>query len=356
MLFAELARRGTDFLGVQYPIISGGMTWISDFPLVQAVSECGAFPVLAGGNMPPEIFESEVDRCVTGLTRPFAVNLITIAPNYRAQYEILQRKQVPVVVFAGSFPRKADIQGMKAAGKKTMSFASEGSIAEQQIRFGIDALILEGSEAGGHIGHVSLIVLLQQVLFAFDQVPIFVGGGLATGRIIAHLLTMGAAGVQLGTRFVLSEECTAHPRFKAAFLKAHARQAISTPQYDSKLPVVAVRAIKNAGTDEFGRLQLQLLKALEAGTLTREQAQFEVENFWVGALRKAVVDGDVDGGSLMAGQSVGLVRDIKPMAAIIRDLVDEAESELQRTATRLCVAAAIPPDVTRESPGASARK
>lgn len=329
-LFEQFARRGREFLGVDYPIISGGMTWISNYELCRAVSAHGAFPVLAGGNMPPEIFEQEVDRCIAGLGKPFAVNLITIAPNFRAQYDILLSKRVPFVVFAGGFPRKHDIQQMKAAGKRTMSFASEGSIAEQQIGFGIDALILEGSEAGGHIGHVSSMVLLQQVLFEYRQVPVFVAGGIASGKMIAHLLLMGASGVQLGTRFVMSEECTAHPAFKEAFRKARARQAISTPQYDSRLPVVAVRAIKNKGTDTFGQLQLALLKRLEAGEITREQAQFEVESFWVGALRRAVVDGDVDSGSLMAGQSVGLVHCVQPMAAILRELVEEAESELAR--------------------------
>lgn len=336
MLFEKLAKRGADFLGVKYPIISGGMTWISNYELVKAVSDNGGFPVLAGGNMPPDILETEVDRCIAGIDRPFAVNLITISPNYRAQYEILRSKSVPVIVFAGGFPRKSDIQGMKSAGKKTMSFASEESIAAQQIRFGIDSLILEGSEAGGHIGHVSLMVLLQQVLFEFREIPVFAAGGIATGKMIAHLLTMGAAGCQLGTRFVMSEECTAHDNFKQAFSKAHARQAISTPQYDSKLPVVAVRAIKNKGTEEFGRLQLRLLKELEAGTITREKAQFDVESFWVGSLRNAVVDGDVEDGSLMAGQSVGLVSEVQPMCEIFRCLVDDAEAELIRMQGLLC--------------------
>ncbi|MDG5816884.1 nitronate monooxygenase family protein [Chitinispirillales bacterium ANBcel5] len=336
MIYDKLAQRGRDFLGVKYPIIAGAMTWISDFNLAKAVSENGAFAVLAAGNMPPELFEQEVDRCVAGLKKPFAVNLITIAPNYRAHYEILQSKNVPFVVFAGSFPRKADIQGMKAAGKRTMSFASEESIARQQIQFGVDALVLEGSEAGGHIGHVSLMILLQQVLFEFKEVPIFVGGGIATGRMMAHMLTMGAAGCQFGTRFVMTEECTAHDKFKEVFKRAKARYAISTPQYDSKLPVVAVRSIKNAGTDDFGKLQLQLLKRLEKGEITRETAQYEVENFWMGALRRAVVDGDVEGGSLMAGQSVGLMKDILPMRKVIENLVSEAEIELQNMKTMLC--------------------
>jgi enoyl-[acyl-carrier protein] reductase II len=330
MLFEALARRGAEFLGVKYPIIAGAMTWVSDYTLMRAVSENGAFPALAGGNMPPDLFEREVDRCAAGLAGPFAVNLITIAPNYRAQLEIARSKNVPFVIFAGSFPRKSDITAVKSSGKRALSFASERSIAEQQIGFGIDGLILEGSEAGGHIGHVSLVILLQQVLFQFGGLPIFTGGGIATGRLVAHMLLMGAAGCQLGTRFVMTEECTAHPKFKEAFRRARSRQAVATPQYDSRLPVVAVRALKNKAHEEFGRLQLSLIRRLETGDISREKAQFEVESFWVGALRRAVVDGDVESGSLMAGQSVGLIDDILPIRQVIENLVGEAESELDR--------------------------
>ena len=326
----KLFKQGKDFLGVKYPIISGGMTWISDFSLVKAVSEAGGFPVFAGGNMPLDIFEEQVDKCIDEIKTPFAVNLITIAPNYRAHYEILQKKKIPFIVFAGSFPTKKDIEGMKEKNIKTMSFASTNNIAEQQIRYGIDSLILEGSEAGGHIGYVSLVILLQQVLFHFNEVPVFVAGGIASGKMMAHLLLMGAAGVQLGTRFVMSEECTAHPNFKQAFLRAQARQAIATPQYDSRLPVVAVRSIKNKGLDQFGKLQLDLIKKLEEKAITTEAAQYNVENFWVGALRKAVMAGDVESGSLMAGQSVGLMKDIKPIKQIILDLYDEANQELKK--------------------------
>jgi len=330
MYFDKLTKTGAGFLGVKYPIICGAMTWVSDYNLVKAVSKTGAFPVLAGGNLPPDLFEREVDRCLAGLDTPFAVNLITIAPNFRTQYEILQNKNVPFVVLAGGLPRRQDIAGLRSRGKRTLSFAPEESIARQQVEYGIDALILEGSEAGGHIGHVSLIVLLQQVLFQIKDVPLFVGGGIADGRMIAHLLLMGAAGVQLGTRFVLTEECQTHPNFKAALLKAKARQAIATPQYDSKLPVVAVRAVKNKGTEEFGKLQMRLLQEISDGKTTREKAQYEVESFWVGALRRAVVDGDIESGSLMAGQSVGLITSILPMQKMVNDLVNTAEDELKK--------------------------
>ncbi len=325
----KIWKKGKDFLGVKYPIICGGMTWVSDFDLVKSVSDNGAFPVLAAGNMPPELFEAEVDKCIKELKHPFGVNLVTIAPNYKVLYEIIKKKDVEIVIFAGSFPKKKDIQDMKATGKKIMSFASTGSIARQQLKFGVDALILEGSEAGGHIGHVSLTILLQQVLFEFKDIPIFTAGGIATGKMMAHLLLMGAAGCQLGTKFVLTEECTAHPKFKEFLRKSKARQAVATPEYDSKLPVVAVRALKNKGMEKFGQLQLNLLKELEAGKITREQAQFEVEKFWMGTLREAVVDGNVETGSLMAGQSVGLCNKIIPMKQLLDELITEAEEELQ---------------------------
>ena len=161
-------------------------------------------------------------------------------------------------------------------------------------------------------------------------------GGIGTGKMMAHLLTMGAAGVQLGTRFVMTEESTVHPAFKEAFRHANARDAISTPQYDQKLPVVAVRALRNRGTDLFGQLQLRLLRELEAGTIHRAEAQEEVEKFWIGALRRAAVEGDVDNGSLMAGQSVGLVDKVMTVRELIDELLEGAEDELVELKAKLC--------------------
>jgi len=332
MWLEKIMRPGSDFLGVRYPIVSGGMTWLSDSSLVKAVHDQGGFGVLAGGNMPPDALEKEIETCQNELSGPFAVNLITIAPNFRSQMAVVCRKKPPFVIFAGNFPHKRDVQEVKEAGCKAIAFASTMSIAEQQIRYGVDALILEGSEAGGHIGQVSLVILLQQVLFESPSVPVFVAGGVATGRMVAHLLMMGASGVQMGTRFVMSEECRAHPRFKAAFVKARAREAVATPTYDRRLPVVAVRAIRNAGLDEFNQLQLDLLSKLNAGEIRREEAQIRVEEFWVGGLRKAVQEGDVERGSLMAGQSVGLVDKVQPMAEIFSEILHDAEAELSRVA------------------------
>lgn len=318
-----------EFLGVKYPIISGAMTWISNSKLVRAVSDSGGLGVLAGGNMPVEYLEAEIQRLHDWGVQ-YALNLITIAPNYLAHLDLAIRMKVPILFFAGSFPRKNEVEQARASGAKTICFASTDSIAERMIQYGADALVLEGSEAGGHIGHVSTVVLLQEVLFNYPDIPIFVAGGIATGRMMAHLFLMGAAGVQLGTIFAMAEESPAHANFKERFKKARSREAFATPQYSSSLPVVAVRALKNKGSDEFGKLQLELLQKLQNKQISRVEAQFKVEEYWVGALRKAVVEGDVDYGSLMAGQSVGLVNDIKPTAQIITDLLADAESELQK--------------------------
>jgi enoyl-[acyl-carrier protein] reductase II len=204
------------------------------------------------------------------------------------------------------------------------------------LDYGADGLILEGSEAGGHIGHVSTAVLLQDVLFEYaDKVPVFVAGGIAHGSMVGHLGLMGAAGAQMGTRFVVAEECRAHPRFKETFIKARSREAIATPQYSSKLPVVAVRALNNPAMDEFGKLQLDLLQRLEEGQINRQDAQYEVEHYWVGSLREGAVDGNVENGSLMAGQSVGLVRRVQPLREILQELVRDADQAVAGALARI---------------------
>lgn len=331
----KLWHKGKEFLNVPYPIMCGAMTWVSEHNLVSIVSENGAFGVLAAGNMPPETIAEEIKLTRQKTAKPFAVNLITIAPNYHKHLDLVCDMKVPYAIFAGSFPHSHEIKRVKSCGIKTVCFASADSIAQRMIEFGADALILEGSEAGGHIGPVSSMVLLQQVLFKIKNIPIFVAGGIATGKMIAHLLLMGASGCQLGTRFVMSDECKAHPDFKEMFRKSKARDAVATPQFDSALPVVPVRAIKNEGTARFEKLQFELLQKIQTGAITKKDAQFEVEKFWVGALRKAVIEGDVKNGSVMAGQSVGLVDEIKSIKDIITELVTDAETELDYLIKRL---------------------
>jgi enoyl-[acyl-carrier protein] reductase II len=322
--------RGREFLGVKYPFICGAMTWVSDPRLVATVCNAGGFASLAGGNAPPEALQEQIEETRRLTDKPFGVNLITVAPAYQDQLQLVQRMRLLFVFFAGSFPRENEIKLAQESGAKVLCFASTLSIARRMLGYGADALILEGMEAGGHVGHVSLTVLLQQLLFEISEVPVFVAGGIATGRMCAHLFLMVAAGVQLGTRFAVAEESCAHPDFKRKLLQAKAREAVSTPQFDSRLPVVAVRALRNKGHDDFARLQLKLVQQLDEGSIDRSDAQMHVEEFWMGALRRAVLEGDISYGSLMAGQSVGLVDKIMPVKEILEELLRDTEAELRR--------------------------
>ena len=328
--------RGREFLNCRYPIICGAMTWVSEPGLVAAVCNAGGFACLAGGNTPPEILKQQIEETRKLTDKSFGVNLITVAPAYHQHLEMLPELNLEYVIFAGSFPRDNEVKIAKDSGAKVMCFASTLSIAKRMMRFGADAIILEGSEAGGHIGHVSAMVLLQQILMEErNDIPIFVAGGIANGKMLAHVMMMGATGVQLGTRFVMTDECHVHDNFKDAFRRANARDAMSTPQYDSKLPVVAVRALRNKGQDEFGKLQLELLKKLNAGEIHREEAQIKVEEFWMGALRRAAIDGDVNFGSLMAGQSVGLVDKVMPVKDLLDELIADASAEIEYVANKI---------------------
>jgi enoyl-[acyl-carrier protein] reductase II len=201
-------------------------------------------------------------------------------------------------------------------------------LARRLVRSGVDALVIEGSEAGGHIGPVSLTVLAQEILPHLRDVPVFVAGGIGRGEAILSFLEMGAAGAQLGTRFAAATESIAHAAFKQAFVRAHARDALPSVQLDPRLPVIPVRGLTNAGTKRFAAHQAETIRRMEAGELTREAAQLSVEHFWAGALRRAVIDGDVEHGSVMAGQSVGMVTAVQPTADIIAELVGQAISAL----------------------------
>jgi enoyl-[acyl-carrier protein] reductase II len=330
MLLDKFIKPGQDFLGCKFPIMCGAMTWVSDSKLIGALGNAGGFGLLAGGNTPVNILEKEIIVTREYTEAPFGVNLITIAPVYKDQLQLVCDMHCELVMFAGSIPKDSEIQQVKDTGAKVICFAPTPPLAHRLIKMGADALMIEGAEAGGHIGPVSLSVLLQNILFEIDSVPVFVAGGIATGRMMAHLLLMGAAGIQMGTRFVLSEECKAHHKFKEVFIKANARDAVATPQFDSRLPVIPVRALKNKGSIEFSKLQIELMDKLEKKLIDQQEAQYEVENFWVGALRDAAINGNIERGSLMAGQSVGLVDKIKPIQGIIDEMVNDAEYELKR--------------------------
>jgi enoyl-[acyl-carrier protein] reductase II len=211
-----------------------------------------------------------------------------------------------------------------------VGFAPALVLGKRLVKLGADALVIEGSEAGGHIGPVSLTVLAQEVLPHIRDVPVFVAGGLGRGDAILGLLEMGASGAQLGTRFAASTESVAHERFKQAFVRASARDALPSVQLDDRFPVIPVRGLVNDGTKRFLVHQAETLRRFQAGELTKEAAQLDIEHFWAGSLRRAVVDGDIEGGSVMAGQSVGMVTRIQPIREILDELVEQAVRTLMQ--------------------------
>jgi len=252
-------------------------------------------------------------------------------PQIMELIDVCAKYGVSHVVIAGGLPPKGSIEAIKAFGAKVICFAPALTLAKKFTRSGVDALVIEGSEAGGHIGPVSTSVLAQEILPELgEQLPIFVAGGIARGGAVASYLEMGAAGVQLGTRFVCAHESIAHPNFKAAFLRANARDSVASVQIDPRLPVIPVRALKNKGTEEFTKKQVEVAAMLDRGEIDMDTAQLEIEKYWAGALRRAVIDGDVEYGSVMAGQSVGMVHVERPVVDIIAKLVDEANTALAR--------------------------
>ena len=304
------------------------MSWVSERHLVSAISTAGGFGVIACGSMGPEQLAAEIAATQAMTGAPFGVNLITMHPALEALIAVCLRAGVSHIVLAGGIPPGAAVRAIKDGGARLIAFAPALVLAKRLVRSGVDALIIEGSEAGGHIGPVSLTVLAQEILPHVREVPVFVAGGLGRGEAILAYLEMGAAGAQLGTRFAAATESIAHPRFKQAFIRAHARDALPSVQLDPRFPVIPVRGLVNAGTERFLAHQAETIRRFLDGGVAREAAQLEIEHFWAGALRRAVVDGDVENGSVMAGQSVGMVTQEQPTAAIIAELVEQAVAAL----------------------------
>ena len=327
-----LMARGTALLGSEVAIICGAMSWVSERNLVSAVSNAGGFGLIACGAMSPELLDTEIAATKALTSRPFGVNLITMHPQLFDLIAVCAKHGVTHIVLAGGLPPKGSIEAIKESGAKVICFAPALSLAKKLVRSGVDALIIEGMEAGGHIGPVSTSVLAQEILPELAKdIPVFVAGGIGRGEAIASYLEMGAAGVQLGTRFVCATESIAHPDFKRAFIRGNARDAVASVQIDPRLPVIPVRALKNAGAEAFTAKQREVAQRLDEGLVDMGAAQLEIEHYWAGALRRAVIDGDTENGSMMAGQSVGMVSREEPAADIIAELVEQAEAALGRS-------------------------
>ena len=207
-------RRGTDLRGSYTAIMCGAMSWVSERNLVSAISKAGGVGVIACGAMTPELLDTEIAETKKLATKPFGVNLITMHPDLMKLIEVCGHHNVSHVVLAGGLPPKGSLEAIKEIGAKVICFAPAMALAKKFIRSGVDAIVIEGMEAGGHIGPVSTSVLAQEILpQVADQLPVFVAGGIGTGEMIAAYLEMGASGVQLGTRFVCAHESIAHPAF-----------------------------------------------------------------------------------------------------------------------------------------------
>jgi enoyl-[acyl-carrier protein] reductase II len=337
--YAELERlwrRGREVLGCDVAIMGGAMTWVSERNLVAAISKAGGFGIIASGAMSPQLLSNEIEAAQAMTTRPFGVNLITLHPELFELIDVCAAHQVDHVVLAGGLPRRAAVSRIKRSGARVFCFAPALGFARKLIRMGVDAIVIEGNEAGGHIGPVSTGVLAQEILPHVTDVPVFVAGGIGRGEAMLAYLEMGASGVQLGTRFVCAYESIAHSRFKRAFIGAVARDAVASVQLDPRFPVIPVRALTNPAMERFAAIQRGVIDRFTRGELSQKAAQLEIERFWAGALRRAVIEGDIEAGSLMAGQSVGFVTREQSTAEIIEELVEQALAALVGRSKRKC--------------------
>lgn len=325
-----LSARGREFLGVRHAIVGGAMSWLSERHLVAATSNSGAFGVIATGSLSPEELRDEIKGTFALTDKPFGVNVIIMHPELNELLQVCIDEGVGHVVLAGGLPPRSATEHLSAAGVKVIAFAPTLMVAKKLSRQGVDAFIIEGMEAGGHTGPVATSVLCQEILPHLRDVPVFVGGGIGRGDAIALYLQMGAAGCQIGTRFVCATESIAHENFKKAFLHAKARDAQLSVQLDPNFPVIPVRALTNKATEQFFEAQRDAIQRFRSGELDQKEAQLVIERFWAGSLRRAVIDGDIENGSLMAGQSVGMVAREQPVAEIVAELMDQAASALDR--------------------------
>jgi len=312
-----LHTRLTEILGIDHPVIQGGMAWTATAELAAAVSNGGGLGVIGAGQMPTPVLREEIRKAKELTDQPFGVNLMLMTPHIDELVQLVMDERVPVVTTGAGNPGKY-MSGFKEHGIKVLPIAPSVALAKRLESIGADAIIGEGMEAGGHIGELTTMVLTPQLVDAVS-VPVVAAGGIADGRGVAAAFALGAEGVQVGTRFMCAEECTIHPNVKDRILKARDRDTVVTG-YSTGHPV---RVIKN-----------KLTKAIEE--LDRANRPEELERLGSGKLALAMREGDLDMGSLMAGQAAAMVCAIEPAADIVRELVSQAESIMRDLAVAYC--------------------
>ena len=304
-----------DLLQIEYPILQGGMAWLGTAELAAAVSEAGGLGIIGAGHMPPDIFRNEIHKLKERTSKPFGCNIMLMSPFVKEVMEVVVEERVPVITTGAGNPG-VYIPALKEIGTKVIPVVASVLLAKRLLRGGIDAIIAEGTESGGHVGDITTMALIPQVVDAVD-VPVIAAGGIADGRGMAAAFALGAQAVQMGTRFVLSEECIAHENYKNAVLKAKDRSTVMTGLTTGH----PVRIIENQLAHKY--------KNLEFSGGSKE----ELENLGAGTLRKAAIEGDVKEGSVMIGQIAGMLHDVKPCKEIITDIMTEAETVIKNLQT-----------------------
>jgi len=301
-----LENRLTELLDIKYPIIQGGMAWVATGELAAAVSKAGGLGIIGSGNAPADIIRQEIKKVKEETDKPFAVNIMLLSPFVDDIVNLVIEEKVPVVTTGAGNPGKY-IDRFKAIGTKVIPVVPSVALAKRMQRLNVDAIIAEGNEAGGHIGDLATMALIPQIVDAVD-LPVIAAGGIADGRGLLAALALGADGVQIGTRFVCSTECTAHINYKEAIINARDRDAVVTGRSTGH----PVRNLKN-----------KLSKAM-ADLEKKGASKKEVEEFGAGKLRVAVVEGEINQGSVMAGQIAGMIKEVKPVKDIIEEIVNQA--------------------------------
>lgn len=304
-----------DRIGIEYPIFQGGMAWVSEHILAAAVSNAGGLGIISAMNAPGEYLRKEIRACREMTDRPFGVNVMLMSPHAPEVAKVILEEKVPVVTTGAGLPG-VYMKEWVPAGIKVVPVVPSVAIAKRVAREGATAVIAEGCESGGHVGELTTMALVPQVVDAVD-VPVLAAGGIADGRGIAASFMLGARGVQVGTRFLCATECQVHPNYKKKILAARDIDTVVT----GKRLGHPVRCLKNPFARAFGQMEYD-------SSLTNE----EIEKFGAGSLRKAAVEGDMENGSIMAGQIAALVKEEQPAARIIREMFAQAEQLLAEAA------------------------
>ena len=306
-----------ELLGIEYPVIQGGMAWVATAELAAAVSNGGGLGLIAAGGAPAEVVREQIRKCRTMTDKPFGVNVMLMSPFAEEVMQVVIEEKPAVVATGAGNPGKY-IPALKEAGIKILPVIASVAMAKKMEKAGVDGVIAEGTEAGGHIGEITTMCLIPQIVDAVE-IPVVAAGGIADKRGAVAAFALGADGIQVGTRFICSTECIAHENYKNAVLKAKDRDAVVTGRSTG----APVRALKNKLTKEYDRLE-------------KEGASFEeIEALGVGGLRRAFEEGDIQNGSLMAGQSAAMVDKIEPCADIIKSYFDGTEDIIEGISKKL---------------------